>query len=142
MPTTTPIEQIMTGNVIYANQFHPFSQVIELFSQYNLHHLPIVDGKNKVIGIVSTNDVMKIFIADKFKGRTIDTNTLDAAVDMKDLMTEHPQTIGADEPVAAAAAVFRQRKFQSLPVVNSNGELVGIITIKDVLDFYVKKLDE
>lgn len=138
MPGKTPIRQIMTASVIYANQFHPFSQVIELFSQYAVHHLPVVDGKNKVIGIVSSNDVIKIFITAKFKGKTIDTELLDNAVDLKDIMTANPETIGPDEPVAAAAEIFRKRKFQSLPVVNSSGELLGIITIKDVLDYYVK----
>jgi CBS domain-containing protein len=49
-------------------------------------------------------------------------------------MTEDPVTIGPDATVEEAAKVIAQRKHNRLPVVE-HGQLVGVVTRIDVLDF-------
>lgn len=135
------IEQMMTQSVVVANTSHTFSQVIELFTNFPIRHLPVVDENNKLIGIISSNDIFKLFENPKFKGKVIDMEQLNKAILLTDLMTVDPITVSPDEDVFDVAEIFRLRKFQALPVVNSTGDLVGIVSVKDMLDYFVEKAE-
>ncbi|MCW2717163.1 MAG: hypothetical protein JWR81_985 [Pseudonocardia sp.] len=52
---------------------------------------------------------------------------------VRDVMTRPVVTVGPDTPVRAAAAVLTGRGFTALPVVDTSGELVGIVTEADLL---------
>lgn len=137
MPKSTPVKNIMTSEIVVANKFHNFSQVVRLFSEYPIHHLPVVSGNNKLEGIISSNDMIKVFKHPALQGKSFDLDTVDQVLNIGDLMTANPVTINETDSVEAAAKVFRGRKFQALPVVNESGELTGIVSLKDVMDFYV-----
>lgn len=124
----------MTTGPVVANQFHNFSQVLRLFTEFPVHHLPIVDSNNKVIGIISTNDIPKAIVqlaakTDKIK---LDLDEMDKAVNLKDIMTANPTTVSPDTLITEAADILNNKKFMSLPVVE-NGVLVGIVTLKDII---------
>jgi acetoin utilization protein AcuB len=50
---------------------------------------------------------------------------------MKDVMTEHPVTIGRDQPLEVAHQMMRERHVRHLPVLE-HGELVGILSQRDL----------
>lgn len=50
-----------------------------------------------------------------------------------DLMASEPIVIGADAPLAAAAALMDRHQISGLPVVDSAGTLVGVISQSDLL---------
>ncbi|HXW42429.1 MAG TPA: CBS domain-containing protein [Xanthobacteraceae bacterium] len=52
---------------------------------------------------------------------------------VKDVMTRNVISIGADEPVVKAARLMLQNRISGLPVVDKDGELVGIVTEGDFL---------
>jgi len=52
---------------------------------------------------------------------------------VKDVMTRNVIAIGADEPVVKAARLMLQNRISGLPVVDKDGELVGIVTEGDFL---------
>src|SRR5579862_5046162 len=49
-----------------------------------------------------------------------------------DVMTERPRTISRDSTVAAAARMIEDLEIRHLPVVDENGELVGMISDRDL----------
>jgi acetoin utilization protein AcuB len=49
-------------------------------------------------------------------------------------MSSDPVTVMEDATLEEAARIIRNRKFNALPVVSRGGELVGIITVTDILD--------
>jgi CBS domain-containing protein len=52
---------------------------------------------------------------------------------VKDVMTSNVICIGADEPVLKAARLMLQNRISGLPVVDKDGELVGMVTEGDFL---------
>jgi CBS domain-containing protein len=52
---------------------------------------------------------------------------------VKDVMTTNVICIGADEPVLKAARLMLQNRISGLPVIDNEGELVGIVTEGDFL---------
>ncbi len=136
MPLSKPVSSIMTLNPVVANQFHNVSQVLRLFTEFPVHHLPIVDANNKLIGIVSSNDLAKVFmdLCNRPEKVNMDFESIDKAVNIKDIMSANPVTISSTDPISAAAKIFAAKKFMALPVVD-NGELVGILSVKDVVAY-------
>ena len=132
MELTDPVSTAMSKQVVVANQSHKFSAVIELFSKFGMHHLPIVNADGKIIGIVSSNDLMKLFLDAKYKGLSLNTEEADKAISITDIMTPDPVTIPSTSTIKEAAKIFSEKKFLALPVVD-NGELVGILSAKDLV---------
>ena len=80
----------------------------------------VKDGK--LVGIITDRD-LRVTI-------TLDEDHLIVA----DVMSSNPVTISEDATVEEAAQMIRNRKFNALPVLSKRGELVGIITVTDILD--------
>jgi CBS domain-containing protein len=51
---------------------------------------------------------------------------------VRDVMTKDPITIDPEAPLETAAAVMREREVRHLPVVDNTGNLVGMITDRDL----------
>ena len=89
---------------------------------------PVVkDGK--MVGIVSIEDLIKALSAGE----------LSTTVGEK--MVRNPVTLYADEPLVHAVSRFSQFRFGRFPVVNRNGDLVGIITQGDIVRAMLKRLE-
>ena len=53
-------------------------------------------------------------------------------MNVRDVMTENPLTVGPDAPLRQAVNLMRDRKIRHLPVVEDGGRLVGMLTDRDV----------
>ena len=131
MEVNDPVSTIMSRTVVVANQFHNFSEVLELFSKHDMHHLPVVDSQNAIIGIISSNDLMKLFYDPKYREMRFDSEEIDKAMNIPEIMTKNPIIIAPEDTIKKAAKLLYDNKIQSLPVVDS-GKLVGIVTVRDL----------
>ncbi|MFN8287870.1 MAG: CBS domain-containing protein [Chitinophagales bacterium] len=134
-----PISIIMTTSPVVANPFNNFSQVLRLFTEFPIHHLPIVDVNNKLIGIVSSNDLPKVFLqlSKKDPKISLDLDVIDREINLPDIMTPNPITVSSTDTIDVVAKIFAAKKFLALPVVD-NGILVGIVSLKDVVSIMIE----
>lgn len=86
----------------------------------HFRRVPVVDDGGALIGILTERDLQE------HKGYLPTTRVTVA-------MAENLVVIGPDDSIERAADILLSRKIGGLPVVNSNGALVGIITETDVL---------
>ena len=131
MEVNDPVSTIISRPVIVANQSHHFSEVLELFSQHGRHHLPVVNDENHLIGIISRSDLLKLFYDPKYKDLKFNIEDIDHTIKLTEIMTPNPITVSSTETIQQAAKLFTDNRIQCLPVVD-NGELTGIVTIKDL----------
>ncbi len=82
--------------------------------------LPVVGDRGQLLGIVTSRDLAE------HHGYLAITR-VNAA------MVEKPLTVTPDTPIEAATALLLQHKIGGLPVVASDGQLLGIITATDLL---------
>lgn len=90
----------------------------ELMGKYKISGVPIVDEKGKLVGIITNRDMR--FITD------YDTR-IDDVMTKKNLITA---PIGTT--LEQAQEILRNHKIEKLPLVDENGYLKGLITIKDI----------
>ncbi len=127
-----PVRNYMTNsNLVVANLNHSFSQVMEFFAKFPVHHIPIVEG-NKVVGIISAKDVIKTFYNHLAKNNFVaNLDELNEKNPISKIMTAEPTTLSPDSTMDEAIQVFENHKFHSIPIVE-DGEIKGIITTKDI----------
>ncbi|GIV33331.1 MAG: hypothetical protein KatS3mg031_0866 [Chitinophagales bacterium] len=133
MDKKTPVAKIMTRKVVVANaDNHTFSQVRRLFLKYNVHHLPVTDKNDHVLGIISSQDLLRGYEELARRIKVIDDRVLDHELKLKDIMTKNPMIISPKETILKVAEIFGQNKFHALPVVE-DGRLVGLVTSNDLI---------
>ena len=91
---------------------------LELMAEYHIGGIPVVDGDNFLVGIVTNRDL-------RFEHRL--DKQIDEVMTKNNLVTTHQQT-----DLAAAAKILQENKIEKLPVVDKNNRLVGLITYKDI----------
>jgi CBS domain-containing protein len=129
---STPVADIMSRNVLVVHVNRPLSEAWRLFFQLNIHHLPVVDEEERLIGILSTNDILKKLAFQLPEVGNINEQTLNEHFTIFDLMTPDPIRINPDNSVKDAAQMFTERHISALPVTE-NGRIIGIITTGDVI---------
>ncbi|MDZ7707873.1 MAG: CBS domain-containing protein [Trueperaceae bacterium] len=102
-------------------------------------HLPIVDGDDRLVGIVSDRDLREAAPSDATVLSRQELTYLLSRLKVKDVMTKPVLTARPAEPAEAAAIRMRENKVGALPVVDDE-RLVGIVTTADMLDALVRAL--
>ncbi len=110
----------MTGKVITIDADQSTRAAMDLLTRHRIRQVPVLRG-GKLVGIVTQRDV-----------RSAPTS----ARTVSQIMTAKPFVVAPDAAVDEAAHLLRTYKIGALPVVDGH-ELVGIITISDVLDAFV-----
>lgn len=100
----------------------PMPEVIYEMSRKKLGVTTVVEGK-RLLGVISDGDLRRLL-----ERRGKDVLDLSAA----DCMTRNPKVIAPEQFAAAALAIMEEKKITSLPVVNEDGELQGIIHLHDL----------
>ena len=110
----------MISNPVVIGPDATLEQLDELCGRYRVSGLPVVDGDERLIGIVTNRDL-------RFTPVGTWTTTL-----VRDVMTPMP-LVTAPEGISRedATALLRQHKRERLPIVDADGRLVGLITVKD-----------
>lgn len=91
---------------------------LDLMAEYHIGGIPVVDDEGKLVGIVTNRDL-------RFE-RNLNCR-IDEVMTSENLITTHQQ-IDMD----AASAILQEHKIEKLPVVDAEGNLIGLITYKDI----------
>jgi acetoin utilization protein AcuB len=113
----------------------PLRDVVETMKIEGIRQLPVLDEDGRLVGIISDRDV-RLAMNSPFvlHERWQDEALLDTAT-AESCMTPNPLTVSPDTPAAQVAKMLATYKFGALPVVD-DGELVGIISVTDFLDWF------
>jgi IMP dehydrogenase len=94
------------------------AQADAMMGEYKISGVPVVDETKKLIGIITNRDMR--FISDM-------------SMLVRDVMTPAPLvTASKGTTLEEAAKVLQEHKIEKLPIVEDDGTLAGLITIKDI----------
>jgi CBS domain-containing protein len=118
--------QIMSNGVITLLEDQTVNDAWELINQRHFRHVPVINQKGKMVGIVSDRGISKALIEGNGK------------LSLHSVMA-HPVVSGAPETeVSHIAKVFIEHRIGSMPILDEHEKLVGIITRSDILRTLVK----
>ena len=143
----TTVKDIMTADVKYVVPEDDLRKVLEYLSKFKITGLPVV-LKNRVIGIVSQSDIIKIMDERNIIDPVKDVVKLSELESLKvnDIMTKTPIVINQKEKITDASDLMSKHDIERLPVVDDKKNLVGIISREDIIrgmsnEFFEKSIE-
>ena len=112
-----------SDNGVISNPFflHPqdsLQQAWDITAKYHISGVPIVDENQKLVGIITNRDM---------RFETDGTKKISELMTKENLITAHPG-ISLEE----ARQILQKHRIEKLPLTDKNGQLCGLITIKDI----------
>ncbi len=96
-------------------------QALEIMERYRISGVPVVDDENKLVGILTNRDL-----------RFIKSTDYDKPVSL--FMTSENLVVAQERvTLEEATEILQRHKVEKLPIVDKEGKLVGLITIKDII---------
>ncbi len=123
---------LMTIDPETVTQEMPLREVVTAMNRANIRQVLVVDGK-KLVGIVTDRDVRLVVNSPLTTEEPLDRLDLLNDFTAQDCMTPNPRSVSPETPIHKVAELLSMYKFGALPVVK-NDELVGIITVTDLLN--------
>lgn len=134
------VREIMTSPVTSVDVDDPLVKALDLMRSGGFRRLPVLQ-QGRLVGVVTDRDLRLATNSPLVLSEKWYSEFILESIKVKACMTPDPITIGPDASVLAAAQLMRQKKIGGLPVVEA-GALVGIVTVTDLLDFLIQRLEQ
>ncbi|MHB8874552.1 MAG: CBS domain-containing protein [Myxococcaceae bacterium] len=115
------VSDLMTTALLTVKEREPIGMVETSMKLGQIRHVPVVDDHGHLVGILSARDVLAAMAQGK------------SSTPAAEYMQRNVITVGPDTPAREAIDLLVDNRLGALPVVGSQGELVGIITETDFL---------
>ncbi len=126
------IRELMTRNVVTLNAQADLELAEGLMQVMRIRHLPVVTG-NRLVGLVTHRDLLRAALSPLGSHTPAEQAAHKATVTVSQVMRDDVATVGPDTDVRDAIAQMRRHKYGCLPVVDAEGDLIGIVTEADFL---------
>jgi len=144
---------VMTADVITVKENASVGDVAKLLAERGISAVPVVDGDNRIIGMVSEGDLLHRTETGTERRRSwwleLIASTNELAVDyirshggsVKDVMTRDVISVSDTTPVAYIAILLEKNRIKRVPVVR-DGRLVGIVSRANLVRALAMTVDE
>lgn len=136
MKKRTPVSKIMTANPLSVNMNNSVRDVVEIFNNNNIHHLPVVSGDD-LKGLISKSDIDRISFVSNSQGDKANTVVYDTLT-IDQVMTTDLKTVDEDDQIREAAEMLANGNYHALPVLADN-KLKGIVTSTDIIKYLLEQ---
>jgi CBS domain-containing protein len=140
------VQDVMTKTVVVVDDSTPFKEMVELMDEFRVSALPVLDAGRRVVGIVSEADLLlkeeraehRLVVGKRRRTEQAKAEGLVAS----EIMSKPATTIGPDAALAEAARLMHRQGIKRLPVVDSEGRVLGIVSRADLLRVFLRSDDE
>ncbi len=121
------VDEVMTTELVTLADTSTVGQAIFIMTDHHIRHLPVVNSKGEIKGLVSHRDLL--IARDKLE------------TPLSEIMTNHVTTIDRHARIRTAANYLVEHKIGCLPVTDE-GKLVGIVTDTDFIGVAVNLIEQ
>jgi CBS domain-containing protein len=136
------VGEAMTGEAIVLQADTPADIAIRRLEQTQVSGAPVLDH-GRVVGVVTLRDLLVPVLADGPVQTTGPFHRHEQQLtgyQVRELMTAEPITARSDAPLTDAVLFMDQAGVNRIPVVDSDGRPVGILTRDDVLSGLARRI--
>jgi len=125
------VENYMSHAPITLRDDTVYWEAFDIMREKNLHHIPVINKNDAVIGIITRRDLQ--ISSQHFR---------EAPVEVSEVMHSPVVTISPDDFLSEAARKMIDSRIGGLPVVDANGDMVGILTETDLHQALIDQLSQ
>lgn len=128
------VREVMSPQPATARPDTTVKQALAVLADRQVTSLPVVDRHGTVVGVVSEADLIRgVLHRDPRLHEILETEPTDRARLVEEVMTAHPVTVRPDTDLAEAVEVLTSTTVKSVPVVDTDGRLLGMLSRADVV---------
>ena len=139
LPDRIPVSSIMTTQLVVLNTTDSLERAEHLFKKHHIRHIPVIEGEQKIVGMLSLTDLLRISFAD---GAYEDEEEIETVVyemfSLPQVMAKNVKTVTPETTIKEVAELLAKEEFHALPVVE-HGALVGIVTTTDLIKYLLNQ---
>lgn len=138
------IERSMTRKVVTIEKEASILKAETLMKEHHIRHLPVVENGQKLIGIVTDRDFKgampyEVFYAPDSPEAQKAREKM-GQLTVADIMSTQLVTLSPADTIQDALLLIQKARVGALPVVDENGNLKGILSVRDLLRAFVNVL--
>ncbi|MHC4536024.1 MAG: CBS domain-containing protein [Planctomycetota bacterium] len=123
------VEDVMIRDVISVKQDTPIYEAMALMRKHDITGMPVIDDDMTLVGVITEKDVLRLFCGDEEdNNKTVDF-----------FMTRPAVSYRVDESLQSVCDFMMVNYFRRVPVVSKKGNLVGIISRPDIIDYIIEQ---
>lgn len=151
------VADVMSREVVLIHAHQTMAEAARVLLEHQISGAPVADEQGKCVGVLSASDfvgrarvagelVSTVAACDKVLSREaphgpwLISDAFDDRVAAR--MTPAVQAVTAQAPVVKAARIMRAQHVHRLPVLDSQGRALGMITSTDIIAAFLQALDE
>lgn len=135
------IDRSMTRDVITVSPDDEIAAAQTLMARHGIRHLPVVVENDLLVGIVTDRDIRSAMPSMVLsEAEKEDERRRMAATKVGEIMTRNPVTISPTQTLQDAILMMQKFKVGAFPVVDHEGRLKGIVSIRDLMRAFVNVL--
>lgn len=141
MRQDVPVAEIMTKELITLSLNDSLYDAERLFKKHKIRHIPIVK-EDKLIGVLSYSDLLKISYADVLDDDEDLMDVPSVVYDMYSVSQVMAKVVVSALPtttIKEVTEVLAKQSFHSIPIVDAENNLKGIVTTTDLLKYFLKQ---
>jgi CBS domain-containing protein len=116
---------VMTPDPACCTAETTLDQVAQLMVTHDCGEIPVVDGNNHLIGVITDRDIVC---------RVVAAGKDPAAQTAQDAMTRPAVTVRSDAPLDEVMSTMEEHQIRRVPVVDADGCCTGIIAQADIAE--------
>ncbi|MCH6561803.1 MAG: CBS domain-containing protein [Myxococcales bacterium] len=128
------VQDIMSRKVVSISADDNLRIVDEIMQLGRVRHLPVV-RRGQLVGVVSQRDLLHASLSNVMGVASEEQTLFLEGVNISQVMSSPPISIGPEAPVQEAARIMAVRKIGCLPVIEDS-KLAGIVTETDLLRYF------
>mgnify|MGYP001233306562 CR=1 FL=1 len=129
------VGQFMTTQIITVRPEDLVDLAASMMDWVKIRHVPVEDEDGKLVGLVSHRALLRMVA----RGHLSSGEAREVAV--ADIMRPNPVTVTPQTPTLVAMRLMRDKAVGALPVVDAEGQLVGIVTERDLINVSARLLE-
>jgi acetoin utilization protein AcuB len=131
------VKERMTHNPITIRPDTTVTEAQAMMKREKIHHLPVMDKDEKLVGIVSEKDLLYASPSPASTLSVYEMSSLLAKLKVEKVMSKNVVTVPEDVPLEEAARIMADRGVGGLPIMRGRS-LVGIITESDLFRVFIE----
>jgi CBS domain-containing protein len=141
------VRDVMTTDVVTVDRITRYKEIVRLLAEHHISAVPVLTMGRHVTGVVSEDDML---VARDTAARAGVGGKAGRLPWSRRRATQHPRltagelmsspaiTIHPDAPIPRAARLMHTHHIKRLPVVDSSGKLIGIVSRRDLLSVFLR----
>ena len=142
MKKVPKVEEIMSKELFVVSWNDPLKKVIDYMKTENIRHVPVIED-GKFVGLITQNKINEYVRKRIYDPEDeIDEEEFSRVSDFDYLVNRNIPLLFPEDSLLKVLELFIKKKYDCLPVVDSNQNLVGLVSNIDVLLYFYNFLSE